>query len=186
MIIEKGGTPTIVFLLVDAEDYSTPVTEAQPSVAVSKNGGEFAPASGTAEEIGFGWYRIVLTAEETDTDGPLILRAYAEGTSEWRDIMQVYSNFMAVLMEEMFDRVADHVLRRHFSAAATSAHGDEKTFRSLLGAVAKDVNRVELSGSVLSIFEADDATVLGTQTVVANANPAQIVGIDTDESTAQP
>lgn len=179
-MIETGSTPTLVFLLVDQQDYSTPVTDAQPTVAISKGGGTFAPATGDVEEIGFGWYRVALTSEETDTEGPLIVRAYAVGTAEWRDIVQVYASFVAVLMEEMFDRVADHVLRRNFSGAAASTHGDAKTFRSLLGVVAKEVNRVELNGTELSIFEADDETVLGTQTVVSNANPTQIVGIDTD------
>lgn len=181
MLIAQNTSPTLVFLLVDADDAVSPVTGATPTVKLSKNGSAFAAAAGDIAEIGEGWYRVTLTPAETDTDGPLIIRAVATDSFEWRDIHQVYSDLTATLLDAVYDRVADHLLRRNFGAAAASPHGDAKGFRSLLGAVAKDVNRVELTGATLSIYEADDETVLGTQTVAANANPSQITGIDTDE-----
>jgi len=87
------------------------------------------------------------------------------------------------LVEEdrrLCDRIADHVLRRDFAQASASRFGDSKQFRSLLGAVAKAVNRVELDGRTLKIYEADDKGVLGSQTVAVNNDPPAITELDTD------
>lgn len=75
--------------------------------------------------------------------------------------------------------IADHVLRRQWANAAASADGDAKAFRSLLGASAKIVNKVAIVGDTLTIYEADDTTSLGTQTVATNASANPITSIDT-------
>lgn len=188
MIITNGSTPTLVFLLVSAADAVTGVGGAtEITVEISQNGENFTPAKNNVIDISGGWYRIALTAAETDTDGPLILRAAGkdgngDDTFEWRDIHQVQSpaSVTILLNTETLDRIADHVLRRNFASASISADGDEKQFRSLLGAVAKSVNRVELNERTLNIYEADDTNVLGRQTVAVNNNPPAITGLDTD------
>lgn len=188
MIITNGSTPTLVFLLVSAEDAVTGIESATAiTVQMSQNGGNFAPAAGSVTEIAGGWYQIPLSATETNTDGPLIVRASGkdssgEDTFEWRDIHQVQSLAPPAIELDTatLDRIADHVLRRNFASAAASADGDTKQFRSLLGAVAKSVNRVELNERTLNIYEADDTNVLGSQTVAVNNNPPAITGLDTD------
>lgn len=188
MIITNGSTPTLVFLLVSATDPAIGVAGATSiTVEVSRNGGAFTPTVASATGIGGGWYRVVLTATETNTDGPLIIRASGkdgEGadTFEWRDIHQVQTPVPATLEldAETLDRIADHVLRRDFALAASSSDGDVKQFRSLLGSVAKSVNRVELVNRTLNIYEADDTNILGTQTVAVNNDPPAITGLDTD------
>jgi hypothetical protein len=183
MIIKKGSTPTIVFLLVSTEDAVTGVENAQNlNVTISKNGGAFAAATNAVAQIGGGWYKVVLSAAETGADGPIIVRASADGTYEWRDIHQVYTPATppVSLKQDEFDRIADHVIRRDFAQASQSTFGDPKQFRSLLGAVAKAVNRVELDGRTLKIYEADDQTMLGSQTVAVNNNPPAITELDTD------
>ncbi len=188
MIITNGSTPTLVFLLVSATDAVTGIENATAiSVELSQNGGDFAPARGGVTEIAGGWYRFALNAAETNADGPLIVRASGkdangDDTFDWRDIHQVQSPVSATieLDTETLDRIADHVLRRNFTAASASADGDAKQFRSLLGAVAKSVNRVELNARTLNIYEADDTTVLGSQTVAVNNDPPAITGLDTD------
>jgi hypothetical protein len=89
MQITQGTTPTIVFLLVSTADDKTAVTGATPTVQLSKNGGAFAAAANAVSEIGNGWYKVALTATETNTTGPLIVRATATGADEWREIHQV-------------------------------------------------------------------------------------------------
>jgi len=183
MIITKGSTPTIVFLLVSIEDAVTGIEDANNlKVTISKNGSAFAPAAAAAAQIGGGWYKVVLSAAETGADGPLIVRASADGTYEWRDIHQVYTpeTPQASLDPADMDRIADHVLRRNFAQASESEFGDPKQFRSLLGAVAKAVNRVELDGRTLKVYEADDQNVFGSQTVAVNNNPPAITKLDTD------
>jgi len=188
MIITNGSTPTLVYLLVSGTDAVTGVEKATNlTIALSKNGGGFVPAKNGAKEIGGGWYKVALTAAETSVDGPLIIRASGKdsagaATFEWRDIHQVQNPAPvdAILDTETLNRIADHVLRRDFALASASADGNPKQFRSLLGSVAKSVNRVELSGRTLNIYEADDASVLGSQTVAVNNNPPTITELDTD------
>lgn len=77
------------------------------------------------------------------------------------------------------NKIADHTLRRSWANAWTSANGDAPTFRSLLGAVAKLVNRLALGVGVLTIYEDDDATPVGTQTVTTNAASDPVTELDT-------
>lgn len=89
MQITSGATPTIVFLLVSSTDDKTAVTGASPSVTLSKNGGAFAAATNAVSEVGNGFYKVTLTATETNTAGPLAVIATATGADVWRDVHQV-------------------------------------------------------------------------------------------------
>ncbi len=75
--------------------------------------------------------------------------------------------------------IADHTLRRSWASAAISANGDALSFRSLLGAVAKLVNRVGISGATLTVYQDDDTTALGEQTVTSDAAAEPITGANT-------
>jgi len=78
------------------------------------------------------------------------------------------------------NKIADHVIRRSFQNACDSANGDTKSLRSLLGAIAKLVNKISVSGSTLTIYEDDDTTSLGTQTVTTDSGADPITVLDTD------
>lgn len=75
--------------------------------------------------------------------------------------------------------IADHTLRRSWASAAVSADGDTLSFRSLLGAVAKLVNRVGITGATLSVYQDDDTTVLGTQAVTSDAAADPVTEVNT-------
>jgi hypothetical protein len=77
------------------------------------------------------------------------------------------------------NKIADHVIRRTFQNACDSSDGDAKTGRSLLGAIAKLVNKISISGSTLTITEDDDTTSLFTQAVTTNASADPITALDT-------
>ena len=77
------------------------------------------------------------------------------------------------------NQIADHVLRRAWANAEASSDGDAVSFRSLLGAVAKLVNRVGITGTDLLTYRDDDSTVLGTQALTTDASADPITGIDT-------
>jgi len=89
MQITSGTTPVIVFLLVSTADDKTAVTGATPTVQLSKAGGAFAAAGGPVTEVGLGFYKVTLTATETNTVGALATVATATGADVWRDIHQV-------------------------------------------------------------------------------------------------
>jgi hypothetical protein len=95
MLILNGSTPRIPILMVDATDDETAETGLTPTVQISKNGGSFADTSNSAVEVGNGWYYVALTATETNTDGPLLVRATGTGSDEYRDYHQVYTNVAA-------------------------------------------------------------------------------------------
>lgn len=77
------------------------------------------------------------------------------------------------------NKIADHTIRRSFQNACDSSDGDTKTFRSLLGAIAKLVNKIAVSGSTLTVYEDDDTTSMGTQTVTTDSGADPISGLDT-------
>ncbi len=89
MQITSGTTPKIPVLLVSTADDKTAVTGATATIQISKNGGAFAAATNAVSEIANGWYVVTLTATETNTAGPLLVRATATDADEWRDIHQV-------------------------------------------------------------------------------------------------
>lgn len=77
------------------------------------------------------------------------------------------------------NKVADHALRRALANARSSSDGDAANFRSLLGAASKLVNKVAVSGGTLTVYQEDDATSYGSQTVTADAAANPITGLDT-------
>lgn len=89
MQLTSGTTPTLVFLLVSDQDFLTGVPDVTPTVLLSKNGDGFVNSQNQAVAVGEGWYKVILTEAETSSVGPLIVRAQADGTAEWRDIYYV-------------------------------------------------------------------------------------------------
>ena len=85
----------------------------------------------------------------------------------------------AAITDAASNKIADHVLRRTWANAEASSDGDAIAFRSLLGAVAKLVNRVAVSGANLLTYRDDDLTVLGTQALTTDAAADPITEIDT-------
>lgn len=83
-----------------------------------------------------------------------------------------------VLASATKNSIADHVINRDL-ANANGSDGDTKSFRSLFGAIAKLVNKVTISGGVLTVTEEDDTTSLGTQNVTTDAAADPITGVDT-------
>lgn len=77
------------------------------------------------------------------------------------------------------NKIADHVLRRSFANARTSSDGDAVSFRSLLGAIAKLVNRWRIVGTTLTVYQEDDSTALGTQALTGTAGADPITEVDT-------
>ncbi len=79
------------------------------------------------------------------------------------------------------NKIADHTLRRTYANARASSDGDAVAFRSTLGAVGKLVNRWEVTGATLKLYQEDDTTFTapgGTQTITGAAGA--IVGLDTN------
>ncbi len=77
------------------------------------------------------------------------------------------------------NKIADHILRRSLSSALASSDGDTKAFRSLAGATSKLVNKIEISGADLIVYEADDVQQLGTQALTTDSTAEPVTALDT-------
>jgi len=144
MLIKNGSTPRIVFLMVDATDDETAETGLSPTVQISKSGGVFANVTNSVTEIGNGWYYVDLTATETDTDGPLIVRATATGADEWRDVHQVYTDLAADTVKISGDDAAADNLEADYDGTGYNKSA------SIIGTVS---NVVDKTGYALTASE---------------------------------
>ena len=149
--------------------------------------------SGGATHISNGIYYCVLDATDTNTYGPLVIFVHVSGALAVRvecvvmeadayDALYAASGTGGIetdLTDAECNKIADHTIRRTFENACDSPDGDTKSFRSLLGAIGKLVNKVEASGGTLTIYEDDDTTSLGTQTITTDSGADPITTLDT-------
>ena len=78
-------------------------------------------------------------------------------------------------------KIADITLRREWGEAACSNDGNTLGGRSLLGAIAKQVNKIDAtSGACLIIYKADDSASLFSQAITACLNASPIAKLDTN------
>jgi len=93
MLLTQSATFTRSFLIVQSADHVTGLTGATVTVAISKAGGAFGAPSGgaTATEIANGWYKIPLSATDTNTLGALAFHCTAATLGDPTDFVdQVY------------------------------------------------------------------------------------------------
>lgn len=69
----------ITFVLVDDQGEMVPGLGSGFTVEISKNGAAFVAGVGVKAEIGSGWYSYQITADETDTQGPLGVKITGSG-----------------------------------------------------------------------------------------------------------
>jgi hypothetical protein len=80
----------------------------------------------------------------------------------------------------LLNKIADFILRRPLASARSSSDGDAVTFRSLLGATSKLVNRWKISGTTLTVYEENDTTAAGTQALTGTSGADPITEVDTN------
>lgn len=182
--LEKGSTPTIVFVMVDATDDETEETGLSPAVTISKNGGAFAAVTNAVSHIGNGFYKVTLTATETNTDGPLAVRASASGADVFRDVYYVETTSTAAvsvtITATQYRQIADHVLRRTLANARASSDGDTVSQRSLLGALALLVNRrgYDAVNDELDVYQENDSTVFYSVPATTSGTAVNIIELN--------
>lgn len=94
------------------------------------------------------------------------------------DIWTHSSRTLTDVSVTILNKIADRIIRRSYANAAASADGDPKTSRSILGVIARLMNRNAVSGSTLTMYEADDTTPLGTMVLTTNAAADPVVEQD--------
>lgn len=77
-----------------------------PTVTLLKNGaGGFVACTGVVSIIGDGWCMLTPSAEDTSTEGPLILKAVSGATTGIRTVMAAYQVFSDTAAEEIADAI---------------------------------------------------------------------------------
>ena len=177
----------VVFFLSDATDNETPETgkAGTTDTYIRKGNGSFVATTNDPTEVGRGWYRITLTADELDTLGSLVFEAESSGANIWREVHRINRRTAdAILADDdadtLADLIADHVLRRNISNTEAGSDGDTQDFQSLYGAVAKIVNDWSVSSNLLTVYETDGTTTVGTQTLTPNSGADPVVGASTN------
>lgn len=172
-----------MFPLVDETDDETNETGKTPTLQISKAGGVFAGATNSITEVSNGWYKVTFTTTETNTVGGIAIRAWATGTNEWKDKVQVVAAQGAVsvtLTTAQYNQIADHVLRRTMANVEASSDGDAVSQHALIGAVLKVAGHTEIvSGSPdqLTVYKADETTTFYTQDVTTDASADLIIEV---------
>lgn len=134
MILTKDAVVILpIYMVADSDQTDptvplvTPMTGVTVTAYISKNGGAFAATSGSVTEIGNGWYKVTLTATETNTAGPLIVRATGTNCNTWNDYHEVTAGVPATdvtLDSDEYETIADTILNRDISDARDSGVGD--------------------------------------------------------------
>lgn len=202
--IANGDTPVIVFLMV-ADDGRTAVTGITPAVQISKNGGVFAAATNSVSEIANGWYKVTLTSTETNTNGPLIIRATDASAIEWRDVglvraaqpdVNVYSvesgvtidaNIVsedagytpsdATLATATIESIASEVLGRTVAEARSDGNLPADEQYTLAGAILATAGKNAISGSTLNTYEEGEVNIAFSRTVTTSASAEPITSV---------
>lgn len=183
MIIPQGEQTTVVFFMVDEDDFVTPVTGATPGVYISKNGEAMFNALGAVNEVGSGLYKVDLTATDTDTLGPLAVLITATGCADWRDIHEVTLVALGNLTPEALADTAMMVWRQKLTTIMSSSLGDDLDLppdleKSALGALLMLVAKSATSGGVLDVYDpTNENNIAFSRTLTTNAAGEPITGI---------
>jgi hypothetical protein len=78
-ILQSSAQSVLLFYMTDSVDHLSAKTGLTCTVTISKNGGAFATPSGAVSEVGNGWYKVAGNGSDTNTLGPIALRATAAG-----------------------------------------------------------------------------------------------------------
>lgn len=169
MRLRQNEAVRLAFFLSDEDDNESPETSVTPTVSVSKNGAAFAATTSSAVEIGDGWYYVDLATTETNTVGPLILKASGSGTNVWLSDYRVCSD---LLTTSEIEKIADITLRRNIGSVEVSANGDALTPKSILGMALLTTNS-DVSGTTITIKKTD-GNALGDITISVDGNGTYI------------
>lgn len=116
---------------------------------------------------------------DTGTTIPATLSAIETDTQDLQT--QIGTAGAGFTSTALLNRIADHIIHRTYANAEASSDGDTQAAdsRSLLWAIAKLVNKIDVDGSTLRIKKDDDSTDLYTQAITTTSGADPITTLDT-------
>lgn len=182
-ILRKRNTATTIYfpmIKAGSQDFATSGdwTPANADSQYSKDGAAFGTTNGTVAYEGEGIWSLTFLAGELDGK-VTVVSVVDDATKAVEDQAIIISTYGDDSAQHPLNLIADHILRRTVQNALDSSDGDTKTFRSLVGAASKLVNKLVSSGGTLTVYEDDDVTALGTQAVTTDSGANPITELDT-------
>lgn len=182
-ILRKRNTGTTIYfpmIKAGSQDFAlnTDWTPASGDCQYSVDGAAFANTTNLPSHEGNGVWSLALVAGEVNgkVTAISIVDSATKAVEDQALLVGTYGDSSA---QHPLNVVADYIIRRTFQGACDSSDGDSKTGRSLLGAIAKLVNKIASSGGTLTIYEDDDTTSLFTQGVTTTPGADPITTLDT-------
>lgn len=179
ILTERNQSVNIYFpLVLDGSTDFAPSGIYMPAsgdIQYSVDGASFSNTSNLPSYVGNGIWNLPVVAGEV-IGKRTVITVVASGIDSQSILLQTWGDDSAGLS---FNALADFVLKRPLASGRASSWGGPITFRSLLGAGAKLVNRLYRSGSDLLTTEEDDSTTFGTQAITSSAGAEQITDLDT-------
>ena len=205
--LEKNVDFVWVFKMVDATNFATAEDSLDVGnfdISVSKDGAAFAAAEGSPSvtAISNGFYTVTIDQVDMNAD-VVVLRATNTGgaaapseeklypptkivsdLSDFNQAVEVVTLDPGSVTDTVFSAsganfLADHIIRRTCANVEGSTNGDDLSFRSLYGAIAKLVNFVRVIDGTLEVKQSNDTTNIGTQAVTSSSSADPITALDT-------
>ncbi len=156
--LKRNAAWTWLFKLVDEADFATPQTGKSPSVEVSADGAAFVPATNAPSELSDGWYKVDLTAGETDADA-LVLKATAGGCAQTDEAFYLPTE----TPDSAGGGIADAVLGESVGDHKGTGGSLAEAINLIRSAVAGKRDQTLATG-VIRVYDTDGSTVLATLT----------------------
>ena len=179
--LKQNATDKLIpFPIVLSSDHINGATGLTPSVEISKNGGAFAAPAGTVAEVGYGVYALTPDSADTDTLGPLSLHAGSAGADP-------YDKECVVVNFDPYDPASLGLTNLDAAVTSRSAPGDAMTLDftqavptsntsqtvgdALNAGLAMAFGKWTLVGTTLTLYAADEVTVVKTFTLDSGTDP---------------
>lgn len=204
--LEKNAEFVWMFKMVDSTDFATAETGETCAVTFSHLAAGVMTAftgltgSPAVTQVSAGWYYVTVPAADMNAD-VVVLRATGDASapteeklypptkivSDLNDFDAAATNVThadahltsAKIADSFAEKITDILVRRSYNSIRTSSDGDAVSFRSLLGAVARLVNKIDASsGTTLVTYHEDDSTAFETSAVTGDSGADPVVTID--------
>jgi len=164
-LIKKAESQEVFVFMANTNDFTAGVSNLTiTTVKIGTTGGSVSEQTRTVTSANHGWYRVNLTAADTDTMSRLVLQVEHPDAVTFREVYDVIDVSIGSLTIATLTAIADYVINRHVDSAVGSGDGDsftqgEPTIATGIMALVGEVN-LNTSTNRRTIYRADGSTVM--------------------------
>ena len=194
-ILKQSEAAVVAVLLTDATGEH--VTDETPTVKIAKSGGDFATITDVSfvqiqeDSTDTGWFWIDLSAAETNTVGPLILKAESVSSVPWEDKYEVVASLPADVVSHTathpdvaitsagVDALVTALVTADLDAETTAylsgSGSGSSAAKTLIGVIHK-INSVVTGGPSIVVYRFDGVTPLFSHSVTTEESVEAVTG----------